>query len=119
MTGACIALLFALVVTPILAAAEDSDKDQGKPPPLTVTFEKTATEDGPPYTLTLKNTSKAPLKARATVLLSVVAHNMDKAREVPEHEIGPDQTWTISELAAQDRVTVHVAGYAPLELVVK
>ena len=99
------------------AAAPRADK--GKPLPVQTSFEKTSVTDAPPYVLKVKNTSNGALKVSATVLLSVLSHNRDKAREHPAQAIEPGQTWTIGELAALDKVILKADGYEPLQLEVK
>jgi hypothetical protein len=84
--------------------------------PVTTTFEKAKDGTVPPYVLHLRNISKAPLKVSAKVLLSVVHHNADKARNIPTHVIAPGQVWTIAELAALDKVILTAEGFAPLEV---
>jgi hypothetical protein len=86
--------------------------------PLTATFEKADADTGP-YVLNLKNTSDGALKVTAKVLLSVYFHADSKSRNLPEHAIDPGQVWTITGLAANDKVTVSASGYAPLELTVQ
>ena len=86
--------------------------------PLTGTFEKGPAGENGPYTLKLTNTSTSSLKVSAKVLLSVAFHADNKARVIPEHTIDAGQSWSISDLAAADKVIVTAAGYAPLELVV-
>lgn len=86
--------------------------------PVTTTFEKKGTGEGPQYVLNVKNDSKADLKISAKVLLSVVVHNTDKARNVPAHVVAAGETWTIPELAAMDKVILTAEGFEPLELVV-
>ncbi len=112
----------ALVQVPAMKAAGTATlqplADKAPSLPLTATFEKvTGTESGP-YVLTLKNDSKDALKVSAKVLLSVAFHAEAKARNVPEHAIDAGQTWSIPNLAAQDRITVTAKGFAPLELTV-
>ncbi len=111
--GCALGLVFTAV--PALQAAEADAKAL----PLTATFEKVAKiEEAPPFALHLKNTSKESLKVNVKVRLAVVAHPMAKARDINDHVIDAGQTWTVTELAAGDKVTVTAAGYAPLELVV-
>jgi hypothetical protein len=85
--------------------------------PLTATFAKADADTGP-YVLNLKNTSDGALKVTAKILLSVYFHADSKSRNLPDHAIDPGQVWTIPGLAANDRVTISAAGYAPLELTV-
>ena len=116
------ALSLALFSAPALKA------DSATPPaaaakklPLTATFEKAAhpAENTPPFILKLKNDSSASIKVSGKVLLSVVAHNADKARPVPAHVIEAGQTMTIGDLAALDKVILTADGFSPLELEVK
>jgi hypothetical protein len=86
--------------------------------PLVPSFEKvTSGEDGP-YVLNLKNVSKDVVTASAQVIASVTFHATAKTRNLPEHAIDPGQVWTITELAATDKVIVSAKGFAPLELTV-
>jgi hypothetical protein len=86
--------------------------------PFSASFEKVSgTEDGP-YVLHLKNESKDSIKASAKVYPSVSFHANAKERDVPEHVVDSGQVWSISGLAASDKVTVMADGYAPLELTV-
>ena len=117
-----LAALAAATISPAVAAnapATKASAEQTRKLPVTATFERVATEDGPPYVLKLTNNSAGDLKVSATVMLSVVSHNRDKAREVPAQVIAPGKSVTIRELAAQDKVVVRADGYAPLELEVK
>jgi hypothetical protein len=87
-------------------------------PPLSPTFEKVTSGENGPYVLNLKNLSKDPVTASAQVLPSVVFHATSKVRNIPEHVIDPGQVWTITELAATDKVIISAKGFAPLELTV-
>jgi hypothetical protein len=101
-------------------AAAPAASDQAPGLPLTATFEKgTPGERGGPFVLNLKNTSPEALKVHGKVLFSVAYHMNEKSREIAPHTIAAGETWTISDLAAGDKVTLKAAGYAPLELVVK
>lgn len=114
-------LAVALLPTLVLAAdaAGATSKAEKAPAlPVTTTFEKVTNPEGPPFVLKVKNTSSRPLKVNATVQLSVVSHNRDKERK-EEQTIEAGKTWTLSELAAQDKVMLKADGFAPLELVVK
>lgn len=86
--------------------------------PLTHTLAKVAGENGP-HTLKLTNTSKASLKVSVKILLSVYSHASDKAKNLPEQTIEAGKDWTITQLAALDKVIISAEGYAPLELEVK
>jgi len=107
--------LLALVAVPAIRATTT----EAAKLPLTATFEKVTTaEAGPPYVLHLKNDSKATVKVSAKVLLSVAFHSSSKARNVPEHAIEAGASWSIGELAANDKVILTAEGFAPLELTV-
>jgi hypothetical protein len=84
--------------------------------PLSHSFEKVESAHGTPFVLKVKNDSKVSLKLSGQVLLSVVNHAMDKARQLPEHTLEAGATWTISELTADDKVILKADGYAPLEI---
>lgn len=85
--------------------------------PLTSSFAKSDGEDGP-YILSLKNTSDSSVKVSVKILLSVYFHADSKAKLIPEHSIDAGQVWTVTGLAANDKVTVSDTGFAPLELTV-
>ena len=104
----------ALAFVPAMKAA-----DAPKALPVTVTFEKVAVKDAPPYVAKLTNTSKESLKVSVKVRLSVVAHPMEKSRNVPDQVIAAGQVASIPELAAGDKLTIHAAGFASLEAEVK
>jgi hypothetical protein len=86
--------------------------------PLTSTFDKGTDPNEGPYVLNLKNVSKDSLKVSVSIHLSVAFHANKKDRTLPDHVIEPDQVWTVSDLAAGDKVTVTADGYSPLELTV-
>ncbi|HVU16912.1 MAG TPA: hypothetical protein VHD32_08300 [Candidatus Didemnitutus sp.] len=86
--------------------------------PLTAKFDKKATTDSAPYSLTLTNTSADTLKVSIKVLLSVAFHADNKARNIAEQPIAAGKSVSISDLAAGDKITVTVAGYDALQLVV-
>lgn len=114
----------AFVSAPALRAADTAAlqplADKAPALPLTATFEKVVrSEDGPPFVLKLTNTSKDTLKVSVKILLSVFAHNTEKARNLPTQVIEAGKTWTIPELAALDKVIITADGFAPLELTVK
>jgi hypothetical protein len=85
--------------------------------PLTASFAKTEGEDGP-YVLSLKNTSADSIKVSGKVLLSVFFHADSKSRTIPEHAVDAGQVWTVTGLAANDKVVLTAPGFAPLELTV-
>ena len=116
------ALGLALVQIPALAATEAAAPQPqavtAPSLPLTGTFEKVATGDTGPYILKLKNDSTAALTVSGKVLLSVAFHSDTKARILPEHTIESGQVWTITGLAAADKVIITAKDFAALELVV-
>jgi len=119
------ALSLALASVPALSAADTAtlqplaDKPAPAPAapalPLTGTFEKGSNAEGAPLILKLKNNSKDTLKVSAKILLAVVHHATDKARELPEHAIEAGAVWIITDIAADDRVILSASGYEPLE----
>lgn len=116
------ALGLVLFQTPMLRAAGSVQAqaldDKAPALPLTATFEKVSGAEAGPYVLNLKNVSKESIKASATVLSSLPSHANRRTMDIPEHVIEPGQVWTISDLAAADKVTVTAPGFAPLELTV-
>jgi hypothetical protein len=124
---ALFALGCALSLAPgLIAAARATDAlalqplaaDKAPALPLTAAFEKGTGAEGAPYVLKLTNTSKEAVKVAAKVLLSVAFHADSKARNIPEHAIAAGATWSISDLAANDKVVISAKGFAPLELTV-
>jgi hypothetical protein len=118
LTLLALACAFGLMVATVTATADSVAvqplADQALP--LSSTFEKVESTEGTPFVLNLKNDSQATLKVSGKVLLSVVHHAMDKARVLPEQTIEAGQVWSIKGLAADDRVILTAAGYAPLEV---
>jgi hypothetical protein len=116
--------VFGFLLVPAPAKAADTATllplaDKSPALPLTATFSKVADAEKGPYVLKLKNDSKETIKVTAKILLSVVFHAESKAKNLPEHAIEAGQVWTIADLAAEDKVILTAAGFAPLELVVK
>ena len=115
---------FSLALVPIstMNAADTATlqplADKAPSLPLTATFEKVTGGEKGPYVLKLTNSSKDSIKVTAKVLLAVAFHADSKARNIPEHAIGPGQVWSISDLVATDKVIISAAGFAPLELTV-
>jgi hypothetical protein len=93
-------------------------EDKAPALPLTYAFEKVTEGENGPYILKLKNASNDAIKVSAQVLSSVTFHANSRIRNFPDHVIDPGQVWTITELAASDKVTVSAKGFAPLELTV-
>ena len=114
---------FVVAAAPVLRA-NDKDagaeyKDHKKHLPLDVSCGKgTPGEHGGPFAVTLKNTSSEALNVKATIIQSVASHNNAKNVDLPEHTIGAGESWTINDLAVEDRVTVKAHGYDKLEVTV-
>ena len=115
------AFALALCQAPSAHAANEATlralDDKAAALPVTASFAKTEGEDGP-YVLSLKNNSNESIKVSVKILLSVYFHADSKAKNIPEHAIDAGQVWTIPGLAANDKVTVTGAGFAPLDLTV-
>jgi hypothetical protein len=86
--------------------------------PLAVSFDKVTDSEGGPYVLKLKNTSGDSVTASAKIFPSVTIHSDTKERDLPERAIASGESWSISGLAATDKVTVVAKGFAPLEITV-
>lgn len=84
--------------------------------PLTPTFEKVESAEGTPFVLKVKNDSKESLTLSGKVLLSVVHHAMDKARNLPEEPLPAGQVRTIQNLSPDDKVILTAPGFAPIEI---
>ena len=116
------ALTLAVLSAPALKAAGSATlqplADKAPSLPVTTAFEKVKGAESGPYVLKVTNTSKDALKVTAKVLLAVAFHANDKARNLPEHAIEAGQTWSIPDLAAQDKLVITAQGFAPLELTV-
>jgi len=113
--------VFAIITLPVLTAADSTNPpatDKKLPAlPVTATFAKsTPGEHGGPYAVTLKNTSQKALTVTATVIMSVTSHSNPKTIEHPPHEIAAGGTWTIDDLAVEDRIVLTAAGYEKLDL---
>jgi hypothetical protein len=100
------------------APASQSAADKAPSLPLVPTFEKVTSGENGPYALNLKNVSKDAVTVSAQVIASVTFHATAKTRNLPEHAIEAGQVWTITELAATDKVIISGKGFAPLELTV-
>jgi hypothetical protein len=84
--------------------------------PLSGSFAKgTPGENGGPYALTLKNTSKKTLTVEGTIIWSVASHNRANTIKLPPREIAAGESWIINDLAAEDRVILTAEGYEKLE----
>lgn len=100
------------------APAKKIAAEKAAPVPLKATFEKVKDGENGPYILHLKNDSKTPIKATAKILLSVFFHADAKAKHLPEETVAAGKTWTLSGLAANDKVIITADGFSPLELTV-
>ena len=116
------ALILVLAQAPATVAADTpaapAAADKAPSLPLVPTFEKVTSGENGPYVLNLKNASKDTITASAQVIPSVTFHANAKIRSIPEHAIDAGQVWSITELAATDKVIVTAKGFAPLELTV-
>ncbi len=84
--------------------------------PLSGTFARgTPGENGGPYALTLTNTSKQNLSVRGTIVWSVTSHNRANTIKLPVRELAAGESWTIDDLAAEDRVILEAEGYEKIE----
>ena len=93
-------------------------EDKAPSLPLTYTFEKVTEGETGPYLLHLKNISSDTVTVDLQVTSSVTFHANSRVRNVTGHAIAAGEVWTITELAAADKVTVGAKGFAPLELTV-
>ncbi|MGA2018360.1 MAG: hypothetical protein ABSH26_15540 [Opitutaceae bacterium] len=100
------------------AAAPSRLEDKAQSLPLTYTFEKVTEGESGPYLLHLKNISSDSITVDVHVTSSVTFHANSRVRNVSGHAIAAGEVWTITELAAADKVAVSAKGYAPLELTV-
>jgi hypothetical protein len=86
--------------------------------PFAVSFDKVTDSEGGPYVLKLKNTSGDAVTASAKIFPSVTIHSDTKERDLPERAVASGEVWSISGLAATDKVTINAKGFAPLEITV-
>ena len=120
-----LACAFTAVMAPVAVshAAETrntaSESNKAAALPVTAAFEKGESKEGGPFTLKLKNTSSESLKVSVKVLLAVAYHAENKAKNLPETTLAAGKEQSFPGLAADDRVVVTAAGYAPLTLTVK
>lgn len=117
--GATVALMLLPAVRANQALNLSTVSDKAKALPLTASIEKGQPgENGGHYAVKLKNTSHEALKVKATIIWSVASHNRANTINLPEHEIAAGGEWSISDLAAHDRVIVSAEGHANLEVTV-
>lgn len=108
-------------MTPSLAAGAVSMQaldDKLPSPPLTASFDKVTDAEGGPYVLKLKNDSNDAVTAVAKIYPSVTIHSDTKERILPEKVVAAGEVWSISGLAAADKVTILAKGFAPLDITV-
>ncbi|MEZ5277141.1 MAG: hypothetical protein R3F07_12240 [Opitutaceae bacterium] len=111
------AILLSTVFAVSLALPSATAGDDAPALPLTASFGAgTPGENSGPYALTLTSTADHALTVTATITFSVQSHNRPQTKVLADHEIAAGGSWTIDDLAAQDKVVVTAEGYAPLEL---
>src|SRR6188768_4596791 len=105
---ACVAGLPLLSISALAIDDTSAPQPRADAPalPLSHSFEKVESAHGTPFVLKVKNDSKVTLKLSGHVLLSVVNHAMDKARKLPDISLEAGKTWTITDLTADDKVTL-------------
>jgi len=112
---ALIALGFAFGLLSVSLSAADA---MAQALPLTASFVKdTPGERGGPNAVILTNTSKETLNVKATILLSVAAHNTDRSVKL-EGTVEVGGNWKISDLAVEDRIILSAEGFENLEVTV-
>jgi hypothetical protein len=122
LTAIVVSSAFAAITLPAVTAADSTppptSPDKKLPAlPVTASFGKgTPGENGGPYALTLKNTSEKSLTVNATIIWSVKSHNRAATINLPPHEIATGGTWTINDLAFEDRIILAADGFEKLEL---
>ena len=85
--------------------------------PLTSQFGKgTPGENGGPYALTVTNTSDHNLQLSGVIHWSVTSHNRAQTQKLGPKTLAAGESWTINDLAVEDRVVLEADGYATLEL---
>ncbi len=116
---ACSAAALLLVSATTLASGSDLQPlaEKSAPPlPLSGTFARgTPGENGGPYALTLTNMSKQKLSVAGTIVWSVTSHNRANTIKLPLRELAGGESWTIDDLAAEDRVILEAEGYEKIE----
>lgn len=116
------AFVFAVAHIPAARAADSAAlqrlEDKAPSLPLSYSFEKVTEGESGPYVLHLKNISNGAITVDVQVTSSVTFHANSKVRSLTGHVIDPGQVWTVTELAATDKVVVSAKGFAALELTV-
>jgi hypothetical protein len=87
--------------------------------PLTHSFTKVEGGEKGPYVLQLKNESASDITVSGKILLAVAFHAESRSRSIPSHKIEAGKSWSIADLAFDDKITLTADGFAPLELSVK
>lgn len=117
------ALTLALVQVPALHAADTPAlqplADMAPALPVTTSVSKVTGAEAGPFVLKITNTSSSALKVTAKVLLAVAFHADNKAKHLPEQTIEAGASWSVADLALDDKVVLTAAGFAPLEVSVK
>jgi hypothetical protein len=117
----CIPLL-ALLRVPASGASESGailrPLDDSLPVlPMTGTFEKADGDNGP-YALNLKNTSGNSIRVSGSVFTGAGSNASAKIRDIPEHVVEREVTWSIFGLSTGNSVVLQAGGFAPLTLTV-
>ncbi|WP_221031549.1 hypothetical protein [Actomonas aquatica] len=108
--------LFMLLVAPFTATADDHKSHDMPALPLSASFDKGEPgENGGPYALTVKNTSDHALTLEGMVIFSVTSHNRAQDHHIGPKTLAAGESWTINDLAVEDRVVLHAEGYAKWE----
>ncbi len=116
-----VALVAAVLVglmahTPTLAADDAAPATELPALPLSASFGKgTPGENGGPYALTVVNTSDHTLMLEGLIIWSVQSHNRAQTLKLGPHELAAGESWTINDLAVEDRVVLEAEGYAKWE----
>tara|TARA_R110002167_G_scaffold202412_1_gene406107 strand:+ start:153 stop:557 length:405 start_codon:yes stop_codon:yes gene_type:complete len=109
--------LFALMTVSWSSAADKADPSALPALPLTTSFGPgTSGENSGPYALTLKNTANHALTLQGTIFWSVTSHNRAQTLALGPKELAPGASWTINDLAFDDRIILQAKGFAKLEL---
>lgn len=110
-------ILSLLAVTITHANPLQSLADKKAPLPITASFTKgTPGENGGPYAVKLTNTSNAALTVNVTIIWSVASHNRARTIKLPPHEIAAGESWSIDDLAVEDRLLLTADGFEDLDL---
>ena len=109
--------LFALMTTSWSFAADQADGAALPAMPVSTAFGMgTPGDNGGPYALTLKNTSNETLTVQGTIFWSVSSHNRAQTLTVGPKTLAPGASWTINDLAVEDRIVIQALGFTKIEL---